>query len=236
MLTLDDKPTKSDLHGHAPILELARLPDTRPHHLIVSYVPGKLVAYLDGKCVKQTDEVKGDLLAWGYGELCFGDNHNGSRHGWLGRLEGVAIYKRFFDAEEAARNCDAYRKKVQARPVLPQAEVEAKLLALSTIPDPKKIAPYRDALMVNEYEITRVVQTSKDWKATAGIEPGRKIRVAQWGLIEEQPTGLARAKCGDARHLVLEVYDHHPDKVEEVVTSNSLEIDPTISLLYEPLP
>jgi len=223
------------LHGRAPSVEIARLTDTKPRHVVISYVPGRLTAYIDGKRVLETDQVTGSLL-WGYGELCFGNNHNGGRYGWLGSLEGVAIYKRFFEADEARRNYEAYMPKVRSRKVLSQIEVEASLLAMSEIPDPAKIAPYREALVVNEYEVRKVLRTAGEWKFETDIKPGVTFRAAEWGLINKRKTDLTRAKVGDVRRLVLEVYDNHPDRLDQVVTSNSLEMGLEVPLLYAPEP
>ncbi len=236
MLSMDGKPIKGDLHGRAPIYEIARLPDTAPHHLILSYIPGRLVAYLDGKQVYETKEVTGSLKAWGYGELCFGDNHNGGRHGWLGRLEDVAIYKRFIEPVEARQDAELALARIKARRSLPQVEVEAKLTGASRVPTVAEIAPYRDALVINEFVIDKVVRKSADWTAKPAIEPGGKIRVAQWGLVDGIPTAVGRAKAGDVQRLVLETYDNHPDKLDELEASNSLEEDFDVPLVYEPLP
>jgi hypothetical protein len=234
MLSLDGKKIANDLHGRAPVYQLATLPDTKPHHVIVSYVPGKLVAYLDGKQCFASTEVTGSLKAWGYGELCFGDNHNGGRHAWLGRLEGVAIYKRFIEADEAKANCDLYAKKLAARHVMPQVEIEAVLLATSEIPEAKKIAPYTEALVVNEYQVKTLVQAAADWPLKGVADAGKKIRVAQWGLIDAKPTDLAKAKVGETYRLALEVFDHHPDKLDDVVMSNNLPVDVDVPMLYQP--
>jgi hypothetical protein len=236
MLSMDGKRIAGDLHGRAPIYEIARLPDTLPHHLIVGYLPGRLAAYLDGRQVFESKEVTGSLKTWGYGELCFGDNHNGGRHDWLGRLEGVAIYKRFLDAGEAARNSAVYRKKLAARKILPQIEVQAVLRAASRIPEPREIAPYRDALVIDEYEVEKVLRAGKDWRFDGKIEPGRKIRVAQWGIADGVKTALVEAKTGGSYRLLLEVFANHPEKLDEMETCNSLDEAFETPLLYEPRP
>ncbi len=236
MLSLDGKPVKGDLHGRAPVYEIATLADTGPHHLILSYLPGRLVAYLDGKQVFESKEVTGSLKAWGYGEMCFGDNHNGGRHGWLGRLEDVAIYKRFIEPAEARQDAELALARVHARRSLPQIELEAKLVAASRVPTLAEIAPYRDALVINEFVIGNVARRSPQWTTPAGIEPGQKIRVAQWGLVDGIATAVGRAKIGDTQRLLLETYDDHPDKLDELETSNSLDDDFDVPLLYEPLP
>ena len=232
-LNLDGKPVKVELHGRAPIYEIAVIPDTKPHHLIVSYTSGNLVAFMDGKQVFQTKEVTGSLLPWGYGELNFGEchNHHGPNYGWAGRMEGIAIYKRTIDATEAAAEYAIAQRKMQQRKTLPEVTVEATLTARSAIPDPKTIAPYTEALVVNAYTITRVVEATKGW--TTKLTPGQKIQIAQWGIAEGRRTSLAQARVGDTRTLVLELYAKHPDKLDQMVTSNDLD-DAGALLLFEP--
>lgn len=236
MMNLEGKPVKGDLHGHAPLYEVATLPDTLPHHIALTYSPGHLVSYLDGKKSFETAEITGSLRAWGYGELCFGDNHNGGRHQWLGRIEGVAFYKRVLDEAEVQTNYQRYFHKIATRKILPQRVVEGRLVAVSKIPDPTRIAPYHEALMINEYEVSKSISVAPDWKSGATIEPGRKIRVAQYGIVDEVKTDLAQARVGDVRRVVLEVYEDHPDKPDQTVTSDSLSVDPDVPLFYEPRP
>ncbi|MGB3087865.1 MAG: PKD domain-containing protein [Phycisphaerae bacterium] len=110
------KGTAYGFYGHAPMIEFATLKDTNPHHLIVSYKPGVLVCYMDGQKVYQTDRVTGEL-GWPWGWFVLGGHHwlGGSGNRWNGTMEGVAMYGRFIDADEAAANFRAYLKKAQAR-------------------------------------------------------------------------------------------------------------------------
>ncbi|HUS93329.1 MAG TPA: PKD domain-containing protein [Phycisphaerae bacterium] len=235
-LSKEGKPITAGLHGRAPLIEIARLRDTRPLHVIVSYEPGWLAVYLDGERVLETGSVTGSLMQWGYGELCFGDSHNGGRHAWLGRLEGVAIYKRFCHPPEARRNFQAVRRKLLARKTPPQIEVEAALAAKSDAPDPARIAPYREALMVNEYRVTKVLRAEKGGSAAVAVKAGQAVRVAQWGILEGRTTTVAEAKVGQARRMTLEAYDAHPDRLDRIVTSDTLDLDPDATMLYEPEP
>jgi hypothetical protein len=104
------------------------------------------------------------------------------------------------------------------------------------VPALAEIAPYRDALVINEFVIGKVLRRPADWAGTAATEPGQKIRVAQWGLVDGIPTTTGRAKPGENQRLVLEAYDNHPDKLDELEASNSLDEDFDAPLLYEPLP
>jgi len=117
-LNMEGQRVEGDLHGRAPLYEIATLSDTQPHHVVVTYVPGHLIAYMDGqKCFEK--DLTGNLQ-WGFGELCFGDNHNGGRHGWLGALEGVAMYSRALGPDEVKDNAKAYLKKVAQRKTIPR--------------------------------------------------------------------------------------------------------------------
>ncbi|OPZ30911.1 MAG: hypothetical protein BWZ02_00502 [Lentisphaerae bacterium ADurb.BinA184] len=234
-LNMNGERVKGDLHGRAPAYEIATLADTRPHHLVVSYKPGTLVAFMDGRRVFATDQVTGNL-AWGYGELCFGDNHNGGRHRWHGRIEGVALYHRFVAEAEAAANATVYLAKVNARVPLPSARIEGKLLAKTTVPEVKTIHPYHDALVVNEYEVVRVVETSPGWTLRPALLPAMTIRVAQWGILDDVKTGVDGTEIGGRVPLTLEVYTGHPDKLDEQVVADTLAEDLDAPLFYEPLP
>jgi hypothetical protein len=126
--------------------------------------------------------------------------------------------------------------RVSSRKVLPHIEVEAKLLAVSRIPELREIAPYRDALVINEFAVEKVLQVSKDWNSKESINPGGKIRVAQWGMVDGVKTHLSQVKVGARCRLVLEVFTGHPERVEEMEISHSLTEDFDIPLLYEPRP
>ena len=67
-------------------------------------------------------------------------------------------------------------------------------LATSVVPDRKRIAPYHDALVINEYQVTQVLEKGAGWNFATKIESSTKIRVAQWGMIDEKPTAIAGAK------------------------------------------
>jgi hypothetical protein len=96
------------------------------------------------------------------------------------------------------------------------------------------MTPYRDALVVNEFEVTKVIGASKDWPTPLMV--GQRIRVAQWGVVEDVRMELKDLKPGEGRRMVLEIYEKHPEKIEEIMTSNTLAIDADVPLFYEPRP
>ena len=142
-----------------PEVEIGRLPAGKTTHLLIAYQVGRLVAYLDGEAVLETDAIQGGFYHWKPRPLLFGDGPRGGAS-WAGTLEGVAIYSRFLDAEEAHENYIRYRRKLAARPTVPRLVVDATLHARSATPSLADITPYREALAVFEYRLERVVEGS----------------------------------------------------------------------------
>lgn len=103
-------------YGRARLVDIARLTDTNPHHVVVTYQPGELSAYIDGRQVYHSDRIKGELV-WRYGPFVLGGHHHfgGSSELWQGKLEGVAVYSRVLDAQEVQKNYQLYARKMQAR-------------------------------------------------------------------------------------------------------------------------
>jgi len=220
--------------------ELCTLTDEAPNHVVVSYEPGKLACYLNGDAVVQTDAVNG-TLAWNRPPAQNGLNFGGSKewqyerpywsvHGvpptfpvWRGKLQGVAIYSRAIGAEEAADNFAAYEAIIKARPVAPRIKFRGKLAAKSKIPNPQNIAPYRDALVVYEYDVEKILGGEYDLK---------KIRVARWALVDAKPASIAHAGPGDPAELAVEPFADHPELEAEVV-SDTLEEDYDLPLYVD---
>jgi hypothetical protein len=100
--------------------------------------------------------------------------------------------------------------------------VNARLTKTVAIPDPKSILPYRNALIVNEYEIVDVVQ---------GAYQEKGIRIAQWAIRNSRVIPSARQIPGAAFTLVVERYNAHGELEGERLISSS-ENSP-LPLYYE---
>ena len=72
-----------------------------PTHVIVSYFPGNVYCYVDGKLVYTGNGIQGNFSNWELYPLIFGDEASGGRN-WEGKLSHVAIYSRFIGLEEAS--------------------------------------------------------------------------------------------------------------------------------------
>ena len=78
----------------------------RWQHIAVTYQPGRLNVYHDGKRVFQAD-ISGGFQDWQQLPLSFGDDEEGDR-AWEGKLRGVAIYCRALNAEQVAELAEDY--------------------------------------------------------------------------------------------------------------------------------
>ena len=76
--------------------------------------------------------------------------------------------------------------------------VEASVVASSRIPTPESILPYRQALLVNEYEIARLV---------SGSYSGERILVAHWVIRDGRVLNGAARDEGSLHRMTLEPYD-----------------------------
>jgi hypothetical protein len=89
-------------NGSKPEITLCPISNDKSFHVIVSYRPGKLSCYLNGKRVMVTDRITGDLSNWSPQHFLFGDEWNGGRN-WSGSIERFAIHSRFIGPSEAAK-------------------------------------------------------------------------------------------------------------------------------------
>ena len=80
------------------------------------------------------------------------------------------------------------------------------------IPSPDAILPYRNALLVHEYEVTRVVE---------GQYEDERVLIAHWVIRDRKVLPDARRPPGSSHRLVVERYDAHPELEGERLISPS---------------
>ena len=91
---------KNDKNGTNPEVRLAKITHGKPMHVVVSYRPGKLVCFVNGRQVSVAN-LQGDFHNWEPMHLIFGDEVTGDRD-WNGSIERLAIRSRFIDDDEAS--------------------------------------------------------------------------------------------------------------------------------------
>jgi len=119
--------------------------------VIISWAEKRLAFYLDGKKVKEIDPSPTHLIM-PTPPMHFAQN------AWRGQFEYLAFYNRFIEEDEAAKNAAVVAADLAKRTTLPRIEVQATLIGKSKIPDPRQMAPYRNALIVNEYSVDKVLR------------------------------------------------------------------------------
>jgi hypothetical protein len=213
--------TETGENGTVPETTLCRIPAGKSVHLIVSYQPGELICYVDGKQVLKTDQVKGDFSNWTAHHLLVGDEWLGQRP-WHGTIEGIAIYNRIITAAEASREYDSYtafHPKSNTSPIL----VTAKLISSSPMPTMKEIKPYREGLVLREYKVEKVLQ---------GTCKLQTIRVAHWAILGGEELKKPTATPGTISTFSLVPFEQNP-QLESTYISDTLDPDPDIPIYYD---
>ena len=144
-----------------------------------------------------------------------GNPHADRPSGPVGPAGAVAPEASGSTPRPAGTNADAAR-----------ATVEARLVHAGPIPTPSSILPYRHALVVNEYEVVRVINGSY------GAPRSRaRIRVAQWAIRDSAVLPEARRTAGATGRFVVERFDAHPElEGERLITDLAASDQP---LYYE---
>jgi hypothetical protein len=93
-------------------------------------------------------------------------------------------------------------------------ELRGKLVGRSHVPTLKEIVPYREALVMYEYEVLEVL----------GGELGDEtVRVAHWAALDGSLEPIVERKVGERDRLALEPLDHNP-QVQNIYLSDTLEL------------
>lgn len=88
------------------------------------------------------------------------------------------------------------------KPDASRVVIEARLTHAGPIPTPQSILPYRHALVVNEYEVLKVVE---------GQYAAKRIQVAQWAIRDSKVLADAAKAVGATARLAVERFDAHPE-------------------------
>ena len=177
-----------------PSVKLGELAAGEAVHLAVTRAAGRWRVYRDGE-ESPARVASGDgagFAAWRGEALVFGDRPAGGAD-WPGVLSGIAIWSRPLAADEVRADAALLQRSTDAQPTPPPPalRLRATLTARSAIPTLREISPYRQALAVFEYRVDEVL---------AGADPGPRVRVAQWVILDGEALPLARAPLGERAH------------------------------------
>ncbi len=201
-------------NGSMPQIELGEIKQNEPLHLIVSYAQGHLKCYFNGKQMPLQKTYQGDFSKWSEQQLIFGDEVGGGRN-WSGNMEGVAIYNRFFNDEEAAKHYELWQKKIKDRIKPSTIVVNATLEQISTTPEPTSIAPYQRCMAEFVYKINKVEK---------GTLQTDRIIVTQWVILDGKKIPVS-VKIGETKKMFLQKFDDHKELEGERLVSDIDEFD-----------
>ena len=199
-------------NGSKPQTMFGKINPDKWQHIIATYRPGLLEAYVDGKQVISTRKIQGDFSNWSPQHAIFGDEHRGGRN-WAGHLEGVAIYSRFMEQKEAMHHHRLYADRLKNRKPIPTHKVTGRLVEATATPEVADIAPYRRCLAEYVYEVP------DNGQAVAG-----RITVMHWCILDGQKLKLSK-KTGQTYQLKLQDAKHHPQLDRERRMSDIDELD-----------
>ena len=145
-------------------------------HLVVSYADGDLRAYVDGRQVFESGNVRGDFSNWEKHRLLCGDEADGTRD-WSGTLAAFAVYARAVGPEEAAKKYEQWKAREAKLPARSRVVVEATLATRPEPPAPDSLGTYRRALSVCEYDLVKVVEGECE-------DADGRIAVAHWSVLD----------------------------------------------------
>jgi hypothetical protein len=173
-------------------------------HVVVGVERDRLVLYVNGEHLDAL-ALEPSILASDADALYWGGH---PEKGFLGpdRLSHLALYDRVMDSHAVARHA-AYFRNVWASQVLSTPEVvRARVVVPSGIPSPADIAPYRRALVINEYEITM------------GERAGDRLLAAHWAILDGKILAHAARPLGSEHDLKLVMFDERPELEGERVS------------------
>lgn len=101
---------------------------------------------------------------------------------------------------------------------------DLKLLATSKVPLAARIKPYRNALVAQEYLVLKVIKGK-----ALDFKPNTKIRVFRWGVLDEKPTAVGKAKKGDKLRLTVSPLNGWTQMEREFQVD---ELDGDLSITY----
>ncbi len=128
-------------NGTKPQLTLCPMPTRHAAHIVVTYRPGQMTCYRNGKPIMRSTRVKGDFSNWYSARLLLGDEWSGERD-WDGTLEGVAVFARALPADEVAARAAGWAARTRG-----PEEKEAVVMS-----SPNAIQPYTRNLRFWQYK------------------------------------------------------------------------------------
>lgn len=213
--------------GNSPRLELGEVIAGKAQHVVLTYAPGLLIVYRDGREVARSEAWREGFYPWRPAPLLFGREWEGGE-AFQGRILGATIWDHVLPPATVAQRAADQQGELAARPAPPALRVRASLLARSPAPKLSEIAPYRQALAIYEYRLETVLEG--ELPPTAA---GQNLRVVHRVLEDGELLPIEKLPAGQTIELRLEPFRDQP-QLESLFLSNRLG-EKTTPLFFSPL-
>lgn len=213
--------------GNSPRLELGDVIAGKAQHVVLTYAPGLLVVYRDGREVVRSEAWREGFYPWRPAPLLFGREWEGGE-AFQGRILGATVWDHVLPPDTVAQRAADQKAELADRPAPPALRVRASLLARSPAPKLSEIAPYRQALAVYEYRMEALLDG--ELPPTAA---GQNLRVVHRVLEDGELLPIDEMPVGKTIELWLEPFRDQP-QLESLFLANKLG-ETTTPLFFSPL-
>ncbi|MFM8582469.1 MAG: hypothetical protein ACKOFW_13315, partial [Planctomycetaceae bacterium] len=135
---------------------------------------------------------------------------------WRGRVEQLACVAGPLREEFSDRWRQVWADDLAARTAVPQVRARVRVVATTAVPQLAEIAPYRRALLTHTVEVLDVLR---------GRQPGPRLQIIGWGLLDGEPLPGAARAVGSESTLTLEPLEQHPELESERQLNDTTEFD-----------
>jgi|GEM_PF-3509770 len=211
-LVIRIRTTATDPNGAERQITIGPIRPWQPTHVMVSFRPGELVAWMNGAETHRSAGPGGNLSVWNEAfPLILGDEVGGKRN-WSGRLKDVRIANKAIDQGAAMARIEAANHRLAELKPTPAAGIRARLIERTPTPKIEEIQPYRRGLVEDVYEITD----------PRGSSLSGTIVVISWAILDESPVSR-NATIGQTADLLLVPWDTVPGLASENRSSSHSE-------------
>lgn len=204
-LILRFRTPKNGINGTNNEIELGKVEENKPYHLIISYTPGTLLWCLNGE-IKQSTNLTGDLGNWENLPFIFGDEWSGERC-WYGEIQGVHLYAYALSPKQMKDRYKSSKKALST--LLPEKSTRLKVLILenSTEPSVKQIQDQGYSRCLTTRHIRIVESEDPD------LPVGKELILKEWIVLGLQK--INNRKKGETYTLNLVDANEHGELQNE---------------------
>ncbi len=198
-------------------LPLAPVDTNAVAHLIIGITPDRLYLHVNGDWIRDHPLESGTIPPTA-GPLYFG-GHPELAADWPGTISHIAFHGRRLTDREIMQHHRLVREEVGGTGTGAVRVVRARVSDRSAIPSPDEIAPYRRALVVNEYELVD------------GEQAGERILAAHWAILDGRVLETADRTLDAEYELALTPFEKRPELEGERLSMDNEDI--TLRLFYD---